>query len=433
MFLLLALVFDNNMCLGLLNNVPVSTLSNRHSSLTVTKSSGLHSTPPLYYTDAKDIHEITTTNLESQQTEGHHQNHETASISMPLINSIWLNQVTLLMFATSIAVVATFFGSHPLDISGLHWNGVTGTETFYSLFDWQGDSYRYVEGFLATLPMVALGYLVENSDNRDASQVNFSTTNMVISLFGRRKSQLEPTASATSQVMLLSIAIALSTGISEELIFRGYIPTAIASISHSIPLSLIGQAVLFAGGHLSKNARPGENRLVGSIQLINGLWYGLVYLMTGGDLLPCIVSHFLYDCHILCETWMTINKQMDYTQVSSQKALDEEESRNVKYLQEKAGALLNPDTIDFARRFFYAFDYDHAGGLTLSDTQRAMSYAFMNDKSTPDPKTVEDLFDQVQESKATTTTSVKKGHVGRLNFSEFLQILLVLRSNSSKR
>jgi hypothetical protein len=130
---------------------------------------------------------------------------------------------------------------------------------------------------------------------------------------------------------------------------------------------------------------------------------------------------------------MTINKQMDYTQVSSQKALDEEESRNVKYLQEKAGALLNPDTIDFARRFFYAFDYDHAGGLTLSDTQRAMSYAFMNDKSTPDPKTVEDLFDQVQESKATTTTSVKKGHVGRLNFSEFLQILLVLRSNSSKR
>jgi membrane protease YdiL (CAAX protease family) len=334
--------------------------------------------------------------------------------------------VTLLLFATSIAIITTFFGSHPLDVSAFHWNGVIGMGSFRSLFDWQGDWYRLLEGFLATLPMVALGCIVENSDNRDASQVNFSTTNMVISLFGRRKSELEPNASAPSQVMLLSIAIALSTGISEELIFRGYIPTAIASLSHSVPLALVGQAVLFAAGHLSKNARPGENRLVGSIQLINGLWYGLIYLKTGGDLLPCIVSHVLYDCHILCETWMAINNQMDYTQVSSQKSLNEEEDKAVKYLQEKAGSLLNMDTINFARRFFYAFDYDHVGSLTLSDTQRAISYAFMNDKSMPDPKTVEDLFDQVQESKTPASSNSN-----RLDFSEFLQVLLVLRSSKS--
>jgi membrane protease YdiL (CAAX protease family) len=356
---------------------------------------------------------------------------DTSSISMSLITSIWLNQLTLLLFVTSIAVFTSFFGGHPLDISGLHWNGI---HEFHSLFDWKLSWFRVVEGVLATIPMVAVGCMVENSDKRDFTLVNFSTTNMVISLFGRRKSNMEPTASSPSQVMLLSAAIGMSTGVSEELIFRGYIPTAFASITHSIPLALLGQAILFAGGHLSKKARPEENRLVGSLQLFNGLWYGLVYLMSGGDVLPCIISHILYDCHILCETWMVINDQMDYTQESSQSALDEEERRSISRLQEKAGALLNTDTISFARRFFFAFDYDHVGRLSLSDCKRAINYAFMNDKAIPDTKTVEDLFEWAQQSRMSPHTSseaVSTALPDRLNFPEFLQVLLVLRSNYS--
>ncbi|KAL3921250.1 MAG: hypothetical protein SGILL_002845 [Bacillariaceae sp.] len=276
--------------------------------------------------------------------------------------------------------------------------------------------------------MVAVGCMVENSDNQDASHVNFSTTNMVISLFGRRQSRLEPAASAPSQVMMFSAAIALSTGISEEMIFRGYIPSAIDGLAHSVPLALVGQAILFACGHLSKNARPGENRLVGSLQLFNGLFQGMVYLVTGGDILPCIISHVLYDCHILCETWMAINNQLDYTQECSQNELIAEEQRAVKQLQNEAGAILSRDTIDFARRFFYAFDSQHNGSLSQKDTQRAISYAFMNDEVVPDPSLVDDLFHQVQDSKRSAETKTLPDRIG---FSQFLQILLVLRSTAA--
>ena len=225
---------------------------------------------------------------------------------------------------------------------------------------------------------------------------------------------------------MFSAIIALSTGLSEELIFRGYIPSAIDGLTDSVPLALVGQAILFACGHLSKDARPGENRLVGSQQLFNGLFQGMVYLSTGGDILPCIISHVLYDCHILCETWMVINNQLDYTQACSRKQLVDEEERAVAQLQSEAGALLSTDTIDFARRFFYAFDSKHKGSLTQKDTQRAVSYAFMNDKISPDPQLVDDLFRQVQDSKRSEDTKVEPD---RICFSQFLRILMVLRSN----
>jgi membrane protease YdiL (CAAX protease family) len=351
-----------------------------------------------------------------------------SSISMSLINSIWFNQVTLLLLATSVALSISFLNDHRFDISTLHWNDM---ESFHSLFDWNPTALRIAEGVLAAFPMVAMGCMVENSENTDASQVNFSTTNMVISLFGRRKSRLEPAASAPSQVMMLCAAIALSTGISEEVIFRGYIPSAITTLTHSVPLALVGQAILFACGHLSKNARPGENRLVGSLQLFNGLFQGMLYLVTGGDILPCIISHVLYDCHILCETWMTINNQMDYTQESSQRTLAAEEEKAVKKLQNEAGALLSVDTINFARRFFYAFDSEHNGSLSQRDMQRAVTYAFMNDKTVPDPQLVKDLFQQVQDSKRFSPTHLSPPD--RISFSQFLQVLLVLRSNAATK
>jgi membrane protease YdiL (CAAX protease family) len=420
-------------------NAPLSThtfplLTTRRRSFEILSST------PLYYRDDKDhpIHDIAVANPQPHRQQHKRQEQvdkvvepESSTICMNLINSIWRNQATLLLFATTIALFTLLFGTHHLDISGLHWNGLA---EFHSLFDWNLSFFRVVEGVLFTIPMIAVGCMVENSHHRDASQVNFSTTNMVISLFGRRRSKFDQTASASSQVMMLSIAIALSTGISEELIFRGYIPTAIAALTHSVPLALIGQAILFACGHLSTNAQPGENRLVGSLQLFNGIWYGMIYLATGGDLLPCIISHVLYDCHILCETWTAINNQMDYTQESSRKDFSDVEERAIQQLQEQAGHLLNRDTINFARRFFYAFDSTHMGSLSKGDTQRAVTYAFINDDTVPDPQMVDDLFHQVQESRPFANIDVTATHssADRINFSQFLQVLMVLRSNATR-
>jgi membrane protease YdiL (CAAX protease family) len=412
----------------------------------------LHAASQLYYRDGDDdlstpdqIAETpSVAKTSSSQIEDPHQATDTSSVSMPLINSIWFNQLTLFLLATLVAVVASFFGSSPLDLSGLHWNGGADT-SFFPFFDWRLTWFRLAEGILATIPMVTLGCIVENSDDRNASQVNFSTTNMVISLFGRRKSVMEPMGSRSYHVMLLSAGIALSTGISEEIIFRGFIPTAIFSSSHSWPLALLGQAALFSAGHLSRKSRPGENRLVGLLQFFNGLWYGSVYFITGGDILPCIVAHILYDMHILCETWTFINTQMDYSQKTSQTVLDQKEERAIRQLQEGGGAMLNAETVSFARRFFYAFDYGHVGSLSLADCQRAVTYAFMNDKVIPPPQTVADLFRQVQQGRSSLPIDVAStGGASvagiasttpsdRLTFSEFLQVLYVLRSSLSAK
>lgn len=444
---IISLVLQND-CHGLLPARSVTTPVRAIVPARVSDVFPLHSSSQLYYRDGDDnvsTHQYAAEQPSVARTPNsriHNHSQLGHGVSMPLINSIWFNQVTLFLLATSVAVFVSLFGSTPLNLSGLHWNGDANT-AFFPLFDWHLTWFRLAEGILATIPMVTLGCMVETSDDRNASQVNFSTTNMVISLFGRRKSSFDTSGSASFQVMLLAAGIALSTGISEELIFRGYIPTAISSFTHSLPLALLGQAALFSAGHISPKVRPGENRVVGSLQFLNGVWYGLVYLMTGGDILPCIVAHILYDMHILCETWTFINNQMDYTQKTSQRALDHDEERAIEQLHEGGGAMLNPETVRFARRFFYAFDYDHMGSLTLSDCQRAISYAFMNDKIIPPPETVEDLFHQVQHMRSpqridgantdgtspSVTTPTKPSE--RLSFSEFLRVLLVLRSSVS--
>ena len=350
---------------------------------------------------------------------------QSASLSLPIINYICTNQALLLLFASSAAMALSLFSNNSFEISNLHWNS---GQDFHSLFDWQPSLSRVMTGLFATAPVIAAGRIIESSDNRDASRVNFATTNMVISLFGRRKSEMEPTASASFQVMILSALIAISSGISEEIIFRGYIPTALYAITNSLSAAVFGQAFLFAAGHLSKDAEPGENIVNWSVQFLNGLWYAGIYQMSGGDILPCIVAHALYDMHTLCQTWNEVNNQIDYTQTSSKNNMCEEQKTAVERLQRGTGITLTPETVDFARQFFFAFDHDHAGSLSLSDCQRAVSYAFMNDSVAPDAHVVRDLFEQAKEQRYIHGNSVVSSD--RLDFSEFLHLLVALRSNS---
>jgi membrane protease YdiL (CAAX protease family) len=386
----------------------------------------------LYYRDRDDVEEALTntgtkpTNTRRRQLQPQGEEKNQPGISMPLIRAIWYNQAAIFLFATAMAAaVALVDGGGVANFANLHWNGGSA---FRSFLDLSVTPVRVLEGILATIPMVTLGTMVEKSDRRDASHVHFSTTNMVISLFGRRKTADDPTATSSSLVMALSAAIALSTGLSEEMVFRAYIPTAIVGLTHSVPLALVGQAALFSLGHISPRSTTGENKVVGSLQFVNGLWYGLVYLVAGGDVLPCIIAHILYDMHVFCETWMTINRQMDYTQEAFQKKLDPSEELAIQKIQQKAGASLNTETLDFARRFFFAFDYDHKGSLSLQDAQRAVSYAFLQDKTVPAPIKVEEVFDKVLE----TRQPARSTHFqpDRLTVSEFLRVLLALKSQS---
>ncbi len=344
--------------------------------------------------------------------------------SMPLIRAIWFNQAAIFLLATAMATLASFVSGNELGLSSLHWNT---SPDYHSLFDWSMNQARLIEGVLATIPMVILGSAIEQSDRRDASHVNFSTINMVISLFGRRKSSRDPEATSSTKAMTMAALIALSTGLSEELVFRGYIPTAIETISHSFPLALSGQAALFAVAHISPKASSDENKIVGGLQLLNGLWYGVVYTVSGGDVLPCIIAHMLYDMHVLCSTWHGINKQMDYTQDAFQQELAASENGALEKIQQKAGPSLTTDTLNLARRFFYAFDYEHKGSLCVADVHRAVTYAFLQDEVVPDSEEVDDVFDHLLHSRDASSNNPQN----RLTVSEFLRLLFTLKSKGA--
>ena len=344
--------------------------------------------------------------------------------SMPLIRAIWFNQGAVLLFATAVVTLATFVAGGAEGLSSLHWNSGAN---YHSLLDWNVSPLRLFEGILATIPMVMIGCTVENSDKRDASQVNFSTVNMVISLFGRRESTRDPEATSSATAMALAALIALSTGISEEMVFRGFIPTGIGALSNSFALAVLGQAVLFALAHISPKSTNGENKIVGGLQFVNGLWYGFVYAASDGDIVPCIIAHTLYDMHVLCETWSVINNQLDYTQDAFQEKVDDSEEEALARIQQQAGPSLNRETLNFARRFFYAFDYEHKGSLCLSDVHRAVNYAFLKDDLVPEQEEVDALFDRVIETRAANLDYPGN----RLTVSEFLRLLFALKSKGA--
>jgi len=348
-----------------------------------------------------------------------------SSVSMPLVNRIWSNQVFILALATAIVAGVSVFSGNPFPVASLHWN--EGPH-FRSLFDFDPTLGRATLGALSALPMVALNRLVEQLDGRDASRANLSTTNMVISLFGRRRSDSEPTGTAMHQVVPLSALIAIATGISEEIVFRGYLPTAIQSVSASLPLALLASAGIFAIGHLSPQTSHGENKLVGGLQFASGLWYGATYLLAGGDILPCIIAHALSDMHVLCEAWHSINGQIDYTQGAFRERLETEEEEALQMIKQRAGPALDVDALNFGRRFFYAFDHERKGTLALANVQKAVTYAFLQATSVPDPKRVEELFTKLLKNREESSTAPPD----RLKFSEFLRLLFALQSRSAK-
>lgn len=351
---------------------------------------------------------------------------ELSGVSMPLIRSICYNQVSMLMLSTT-AVAAlsllTSWNSDGPDMSFLHWNGGQG---LHSISDLTAKPFQIIEGMVAAAPLIGLERLLEDSDDQGAIQSGFATSNMVLSLFGRRRFEQGTEGTAPELMASLALAIALCSGLSEELVFRAYVPSAVFVLSNSAILALLSQAVMFALVHISPSANPRQNRVMGGLQFANGLWYGLLYLVTGGDVLPCIIAHVMHDMYIFCSSWDTINNQMDYTEVAYKKPLPHREESALAKLQEMAGPALNRETLNFTRRFFYAFDSKQKGSLSLQDVHRAVDYAFLKEENPPEPRVVEEMFDNLLEARVTNTFPSN-----RLGVSEFLSLLFALKSNTS--
>jgi membrane protease YdiL (CAAX protease family) len=312
----------------------------------------------------------------------------TARVNVPLVARLAGSQVFLLGLTTILALVASSG-----DLSqALQWGPLTQS------MDWP---WLAVIGVVATFPMIALGQAIEGSARRDAHYINFSTTNMVVSLFGRRNKR---TNNTTLNVVLWSTGLVLVTAVTEEVVFRGYVGSLLWQVSqHNLFVAWLGQAVLFGLGHVHPQSRPEENRLVAGLQFVHAALHGLVYVATG-SLLPCILSHFLYDCHVLVSTWHGVNTQLDWTEEHS---ADTNQEQLASFADQ-----LSLETRAFLTRFFYAFDSQHASSLSEEDVQRAVAYAFATDAATPDQAKVHNAMQNRE----------------RLELPEFVKLLLDLRA-----
>lgn len=109
-------------------------------------------------------------------------------INTPLIISLILNQLTILAFAAGITSAFIFFTGNQDFLSDgvLNWSGLNDAPS--ADFDLSITPLRFMQGVLGAMPTIALSLKIEQSDDRKFASTNFSTTLMVMTLFGRRRS-----------------------------------------------------------------------------------------------------------------------------------------------------------------------------------------------------------------------------------------------------
>mmetsp|Transcript_27430 Transcript_27430/g.40253 ORF Transcript_27430/g.40253 Transcript_27430/m.40253 type:complete len:428 (+) Transcript_27430:2742-4025(+) len=350
-------------------------------------------------------------------------------VSLPKAQSIAMKHSLMLTGGIMAALIGMGATGNGLDLNTLHWNG--GDE-FMSLFDISATSSRFAAGVVSAVPLIYLGEQIDTSDSREANQVVFGQTDSVMTLFGRRK-HAEQTVGGGSHptlapetpmihVLVLASLMSVGAGISNELVFRGVLPSLVDMQVHSVALAWMLQSIVYGLAQMDSKASTGENKIIVGQGMVGGAWLGLVYLLAGGDLLPSIIAHSLNNMHDDVRTWMKINSQMDYSEEAVLKRLSDDDRQELQEVSRDVA--LNAEALTFANRFFYAFDYDHEGALSKSNVRRAMSYAFLKDEKQPSNDRVDELFDKLVMERKT-----RKFPLDRIRLPEFIRMLFMLKAN----
>jgi hypothetical protein len=272
----------------------------------------------------------------------------------------------------------------------------------------------------------------DSNDNDNSSNSNVASTT---------GSGMDP--ATTFQVTAWSVLVTTLTAVSEEIVIRGYFSGLVMALTGSWAAAWLGPALLFGAGNWHSGSTFGENKIVIGSQTLNGLWYGLVYISTG-SLIPGMMAHLLYDTHVLVAAWHQVNEQMDWTEEAYPTVLSPSEEADIREIQRMSGQALTTETLNFCRRFFYAFDHEHCKSLSLYDVQQAVSYAFLQDPVTPSTAQVQDMFAMVLDERndpcrhhdddpANAITSQDDLPADRLRLTEFLRLLFALRAQTYQK
>jgi hypothetical protein len=222
-------------------------------------------------------------------------------------------------------------------------------------------------------------------------------------------------------------------------VFRRFVPAVIASSTGGNTfLAYLGQAVLFGLGHSNPKSPSGENAIVVGLQIFNGLGFGLLYLLSGGDLVPCVVAHALYDFVTFFGTWMSSNGQLEYAERMYSEPLSRDVEEQVRQLLSRASGDwpgrggLDPKLYRIVKRLFYLFDFDKNKTLSLSEVRKGVAYMALERAGTPPPQEqVDAMFLAAVRMRGEQLPPSLAAGEDRLSFADFLRLYLSMLGRSS--
>mmetsp|Transcript_15789 Transcript_15789/g.32435 ORF Transcript_15789/g.32435 Transcript_15789/m.32435 type:complete len:368 (+) Transcript_15789:35-1138(+) len=207
-------------------------------------------------------------------------------------------------------------------------------------------------GLVVGAGIIKVGKEVEDSSWKGFGDINKSTVEMVIGLFGREEGIDEAMKGGERkrivEVGCLALGISLVTAIAEETCFRGQLLSALTA-THDPATAVVVGAVLFGLAHVNLSGGVKDNFVTIGLHTVTGTGFGAAFILGGGNLAGCIVAHMIYDFQVFFDTWYRANSQMDYANV-------------------KGGD-------DAVSVWFHNLDIERTGRLGRVEFERGLSYA----------------------------------------------------------
>ena len=121
-----------------------------------------------------------------------------------------------------------------------------------------------------------------------AALLRFVVSPCLIQLIGRWSSNTGFLLPKTTMESLTWILVSASAGVCEELVYRGYLQRQLWSLTSSLPLALLLQAMIFGAGHIYQGWKPAL------VTAVYGLIFGLVAAWRR-SIRPGALAHALVD------------------------------------------------------------------------------------------------------------------------------------------
>ncbi|CAM9942085.1 unnamed protein product, partial [Hapterophycus canaliculatus] len=160
-------------------------------------------------------------------------------------------------------------------------------------------------------------------------------------------------------VSFWSLVLAANAGFFEEVLFRGVIQQWLSTAVGGIPALAI-TSVLFGLAH---SPVPGASSFT---EACYGANFGLLYMMSGGNLLVPIVAHVVYDFLTFVEVHQRATAQLKIT-IEGNLPQKEQEKRNVATVVRKFN--LSQKFVDMSYGVFQQLDLDKNGAIDQEELQ----------------------------------------------------------------